>query len=110
MTCAACANFAASIRSRQIIVGHPLLLTGAESEMAGEAARFAARLRKHLGIAVELVDERLTSWEAAQTNTRRSSSARPRGSSLDDVAAALILRDYLERRPRASRSAFREAG
>jgi putative holliday junction resolvase len=82
---------------RQVIVGHPLLLTGAESEMAGEAARFAERLHKHLGIAVELVDERLTSWDASQMQHTANSSARPRGSSLDDVAAAIILRDYLER-------------
>ena len=34
--------------------------------MALEAARFAARLRKEQRIEVDLVDERLTSWEAAQ--------------------------------------------
>ena len=95
----------------QIIVGHPLLLTGAESEMAGETARFAERLRKHLGIAVELVDERLTSWDASQMQTEANSSARPRGSSLDDVAAAIILRDYLQHgRTQAAPSPRGEAG
>jgi putative Holliday junction resolvase len=96
---------------RQIIVGHPLLLTGAESEMAGEAARFAERLKKHLGIAVELVDERLTSWDASQMQNVANSSVRPRGSSLDDVAAAIILRDYLQRnQTQAVSSPFGEAG
>jgi putative Holliday junction resolvase len=73
-----------------IIVGHPL-------HMTGEAARFAARLEREIGIQVELVDERLTSWEASQTVRETKSSARRRHKPLDDVAAAVLLRDYLER-------------
>jgi putative Holliday junction resolvase len=80
-----------------IIVGHPLHMTGEPGEMANEAARFAARLEKEIGIPVELVDERLTSWEAAQTVAETKSSARRRRRPLDDVAAAVLLRDYLER-------------
>jgi putative Holliday junction resolvase len=89
-----------------IIVGHPIHMTGEAGEMANEAARFAARLEKETGIGVELVDERLTSWEAKQTvaETRSSvSSKKRRREPLDDVAAAVLLRDYLERtRGRAS--------
>ncbi len=48
----------------QIIVGLPLRLDGTRGEMAEEAARFAERVRKQIGVAVEMVDERLTSWEA----------------------------------------------
>ena len=72
-------------------------MTGEAGEMANEAARFAARLEKEIGIGVELVDERLTSWEAEQTVAETKSSARRRGKPLDDVAAAILLRDYLER-------------
>jgi putative holliday junction resolvase len=79
-----------------IIVGHPLHMTGEAGEMANEAARFAARLEKEIGIPVELVDERLTSWEAEQTVAETKSSARRRRRPLDDVAAAVLLRDYLE--------------
>jgi len=78
----------------QIVVGHPLHLTGAESAMSNEASRFAVRLGKNLGVAVELVEERLTSWDAEQTRSAGQLLAR-RSRSLDDVAAALILRDYL---------------
>jgi len=80
----------------QIIVGHPLHMTGAAGEMADEAARFSARLEKELGIAVELVDERLTSWEAEQIAAEMK-PARRRRRPLDDVAAAILLRDYLGR-------------
>jgi putative pre-16S rRNA nuclease len=81
----------------RILVGHPLHITGEAGEMAEEAARFAARLRKELGIAVDLVDERLTSWEAAQMIAKTGSAAHRKATSLDDVAAAIFLREYLER-------------
>ena len=88
----------------RIIVGHPLHMTGEAGSMADEAARFAERLKKALGIEVELLDERLTSWEAEQTvGETRSSSRRKRREPLDDVAAAVLLRDYLERQSHQAR-------
>jgi putative holliday junction resolvase len=92
-----------------IIVGHPLHMTGETGEMADEAARFAARLGKETGIEVELVDERLTSWEAEQTLKETKASARRKRRPLDDVAAAILLRDYLERTPGASPGTSRTA-
>ena len=82
----------------RILVGHPLHITGEVGEMAGEAGRFAARLRKELGIEVDLVDERLTSWEATQMVAETGSATHRKATSLDDVAAAIFLREYLERR------------
>ena len=88
---------------RRILVGHPLHITGEAGEMAEEAAIFAARLKKELRMDVELVDERLTTWEAQQTMAEVNSSRRKRsGAAIDDVAAAVLLRDYLERK-RANR-------
>lgn len=80
-----------------IIVGHPVHMSGEAGEMAGETARFAARLKKELGVDVELVDERLTTWDAEQViaDTKPGSRRKPR--MVDDVAAAVLLRDYLER-------------
>jgi putative Holliday junction resolvase len=80
----------------RILVGHPVHMTGAAGEMAHEAARFAARLAKELGIATELADERLTSWEAEQLLAEVKSS-RPKGAPVDDLAAAVLLREYLEK-------------
>jgi putative Holliday junction resolvase len=81
----------------RILVGHPLHITGEAGEMADEAARFAERLRKELGIEVNLVDERLTSWEAGQMVAQSGSAHRRKQQSLDDIAAAIFLREYLER-------------
>jgi putative holliday junction resolvase len=83
---------------RLIVVGHPLHITGEAGDMAEEAARFATRLRKELGIPVELADERLTTWEAEQTLAEMGGAKRRKDAPLDDVAAAILLREYLERR------------
>jgi len=81
---------------RRIVVGHPVHLDGTESEMAAEATRFAARLRKELGLPVELADERLSSWEAEQV-LAEAGKKKQVGDAVDHVAAAVILRDYLAR-------------
>ena len=93
---------------RRIVIGLPLHLDGTQSEMSVEAKGFAARVEKALGIPVEMMDERLSTWEAEQTvraNKSTASSHRPgkqhavrkRQTTFDDVAAAVILRDYLDR-------------
>jgi putative Holliday junction resolvase len=83
----------------RILVGHPLHITGEAGEMADEAAAFAARISKELKLEVELADERLTSWEAGQTMAELGNQARRKKKSahLDDVAAAILLREYLDR-------------
>lgn len=81
-----------------IVVGWPLQLAGIQGEMAGEAARFAERVRAELGIPAELIDERLSSWEAEQLAETASGKSRARDRKkqrLDELAAAVILRDYL---------------
>lgn len=86
-----------------IVVGHPLHITGEAGEMAEEAARFAGRLAKELGIETELLDERLTTWEAKQTMSEAKPRSRRKGESIDAIAAAVLLREYLENRSEASR-------
>lgn len=88
----------------RILVGHPVHMTGASSEMAEEAARFAARLAKQFGIPTELADERLTSWEAEQF-LAEAKSRRPRNAPVDDLAAAILLRDYLHKNQNHGRAA-----
>src|SRR5580692_3634753 len=77
----------------RIIVGHPVHISGEAGEMADEAARFATRLRKELGLEVELVDERLTSWEARQMRPSSRADEGRKRPPVDDLAAAVLLRD-----------------
>lgn len=91
---------------RRIVVGLPLRLDGAPSEMSQEARGFAARVEKALGIRVEMMDERLTSWDARDTYEAMNFNERAQPNSgrdekkkrttFDDIAAAIILRDYLD--------------
>src|SRR6202161_1450258 len=97
---------------RQIVVGLPLRLDGTRGDMAEEAARFGQRVHKQLGLPVEMVDERLTSWEAerlleeqqgwtihaASTKKRKKENEKM---GVDAMAAALILKEYLDRRQSA---------
>jgi putative holliday junction resolvase len=82
----------------RILLGHPLHITGETGEMADEAAQYAVRLQKELGIEVTLADERLTTWEAEQILAQSKSPSRRKKSSIDDVAAAVLLREYLDRK------------
>ena len=96
---------------KQIVVGLPLRLDGTRGEMAEEAERFAQRVRKQIGVPVEMVDERLTSWEAERlleevqgrfiheeklTGHKKQKSVQAK-ISVDAVAAAVILKEYLDR-------------
>ena len=97
---------------KQLVVGLPLKLDGTRGEMAEEAERFARRVQKQIGVPVELLDERLTSWEAErlleETQGRSLHADKSHGGrkqkkplarpTVDAVAAAVVLKEYLERR------------
>ena len=96
----------------RIVLGLPLRLDGTRGQMAEEVERFAERLRKQLGLPVDLMDERLSSWEAEQAlagkgnrisrtgtqHIRRLTKRNRKGNSVDAVAAAVILREFLAQR------------
>ncbi len=72
-----------------IVVGLPRSLDGSEGVAAGAARKLGERLRR-LGLPLEYEDERLTSVAAEREA--------PRGVAMDDVAAALILQQFIDRR------------
>ena len=86
----------------RILVGLPLHLSGRRGEMAEEASRFAGRLAKELGLPVEQLDERLTSWEAEQL---AKETPRAKNADLDSISAAILLREYLEAKTARAESA-----
>ena len=99
-----------------ILVGLPLRLDGSRGEMAEETERFAQRVRKQIGVAVEMADERLTSWEAQRMleeefgrKSKQIDSASKKKDSekitVDSVAATIILREHLARVNGASQEA-----
>lgn len=82
-----------------VVVGHPLMMSGAAGERAHHAERFAAVLGETLGIPVVLHDERLSTKEAERSLRAAGRSARDMRGSVDEAAATVILQSYLDQRP-----------
>ncbi|MBQ74335.1 MAG: Holliday junction resolvase RuvX [Gammaproteobacteria bacterium] len=72
------------------VVGLPINMDDSPSEMSRLAEKFGRRLRGRFNIPYEMMDERLTSYEARSNE----SSDKP----IDDVAAQLILESYFQDR------------
>jgi putative Holliday junction resolvase len=82
----------------EIVVGHPLHMSGDESAQSRRAKEFAEELRQRFELPVHLWDERLTSAEANRVLRETEMSIRRRGQVVDRMAATLILQAFLESR------------
>jgi putative Holliday junction resolvase len=81
---------------REIVVGLPLRMSGAEGTQAEKMQTFAKELRKRFGLPVHLWDERLTSAEANRLLRESELSIEKRGKAVDRMAAVLILQSWME--------------
>ncbi|MEO0422442.1 MAG: Holliday junction resolvase RuvX [Pseudomonadota bacterium] len=83
----------------RLLVGRPSNMDGTDSAMTTAAETFAETLGARAGLPVELVDERLTSFEAReQLREQRRSGVRKRRvrpGDLDSHAARLIVETWL---------------
>lgn len=84
-----------------VVVGWPRRLDGSPTTQTPLVEAFAAALRAATGLPVVLQDERLSSVEAEARLARRERDWRVRKRTLDAAAAAIVLQDYLDTRPRA---------
>lgn len=82
----------------ELVVGLPLRLSGAEGRQSESAREFAAMLEKHFQLPVHLWDERLTSVEANRVLRESEMSIRKRAGAVDQLAAVLILQNFLSAR------------
>jgi putative Holliday junction resolvase len=88
-----------------VVLGLPRNMDGSEGPQSAAAREFGERLAA-IGLVVELQDERLTSWQAAEEIGPRRGRQR-RSGELDSAAARVILQEYLDagHRPSASQEA-----
>ncbi len=82
-----------------VLVGLPLNMDGSPSEMSTRAKKFANRLHGRFGVKVELVDERLSSFEAKAEVMARGGSRDYKNNPVDSIAARLVLESWLNARP-----------
>lgn len=83
----------------RVVVGHPLLLSGASGTRARDAEGFVADLRLVLpDVPVDLWDERFTTAEVERAMIADRVRRRRRREVVDSLAAVLILQGYMEGR------------
>jgi putative holliday junction resolvase len=94
----------------EIVVGNPLHMSGDVSPWAAKVQDFAEDLRKRSGLPVQLWDERLSSVAAHEILDEAGHDRQNRKHVIDQVAAVVILRDWMEtRRQAAARAALEQS-
>jgi len=84
-----------------VVVGLARTPRGLEESSARMARKLGERIERSLGLPVEYEDERFTSVEAERLDVRAHGARRPS----DDLAAVLILEQFLARRRAEARTA-----
>lgn len=81
----------------EIVIGVPISMSGVEGASAATAREFAGAVSKHLTqVVVRLVDERLTTVQAAQAMRGAGRSAKSQKSVIDAAAATLLLQHVID--------------
>jgi len=81
-----------------VVLGLPRNMDGSEGSQAAAARDFGEQLAA-IGLQVAYVDERLTSWQAAEQLAAEGRRPRRGSGELDSAAARLILQEYLDGLP-----------
>ena len=81
-----------------VIVGLPLNMDGSESEMCTRAKKFARRLNGRFNVSTDMMDERLSSFEAKGDVMARGGNRDYKNNPIDSIAAKYILESWLAQR------------
>ena len=93
----------------ELVVGNPLHLSGDLSRWATRVQQFAANSASAPNLPIHLWDERLTSVAAHEILDEAGHDKRDRKHLIDQVAAVVILRDWMQARDQAlSRKALEQ--
>jgi len=92
----------------EIVVGNPLHMSGDMSPWAAKVQAFAGELRERSGLHVQLWDERLSSIAAHEILDEAGHGKRDRKYVIDQVAAVVILRGWMEAKQQAAARAALE--
>lgn len=83
-----------------IVVGLPRRLNGDDNDQTARVRKLATLISDKTAVPITLQDERLTSHAADELLAARERDWRKRKKQVDAMAAALILQDFLDERPR----------
>jgi len=80
----------------KVLVGLPLNMDDTESELSRRARKFGNRLHGRFGVAVEMVDERLSTFAAKEEAAERGHKGNYGQAPIDSIAARLILESWFQ--------------
>lgn len=80
----------------KIVLGYPKNMNGTDGERAEKTLEFKETLERRTGIPVVMWDERLTTVTADKTMMETGIRRENRKEYVDEIAAMLILQNYLE--------------
>lgn len=83
-------------RPERLVVGLPLNMDGTEGPRAEKTRRFAEKVREAIDLPLVFCDERLSTWEAGGVLKDAGVKPSRRKKVIDQVAAQVILRAYLD--------------
>ncbi len=83
-------------KAERVLIGVPLNMDGTSGDAVRRVDRFIEALRAEIGVPLESFDERLSTIEAEEVWREMSARQQKRYRTVDSLAAALILRRYLE--------------
>lgn len=81
-----------------VVVGLPKNMDGSEGESAQNARAFAKKLEEHTGVKTVMQDERGTTITAHNFLNTTNTRGKKRKNVIDEVAAVIILQDFLDSR------------
>ena len=90
-------TIAGEYQVEKIVLGLPLNMDDSVGERAQKSLDFKEKLEKRLGLPVIMQDERLTTMAADEMLEEMGIPAGERKKYIDQIAASIILRDYMER-------------
>jgi putative holliday junction resolvase len=92
------ANLAAEKDAGLIVIGQSFDEEGNPNLAGRRAAKFAEALKEQTNIPIELFDESFSTQDARSTRIEMGVSRKKRSGHMDELAAVMILRSYLESR------------
>lgn len=78
----------------KILIGLPLNMDGSKGAIVKEVENFYRFLKKRVPLQIELIDERLTSFEAEEILKENIKDFKKRKGKIDSMSAMVILNQY----------------
>ena len=77
------------------LVGLPLNMDGSESELSSKARKFARQIEGRFNLSIEMVDERLSSFEARGQAMEQGHKGDHKAAPIDALAAKILVEQWL---------------